>query len=248
MAIKNWFNKRCVAGVLGMGALGVCCFPLTPIFGSWAGFFSVKAMVLPLVGAFSGVGGALFLAGFRLLIRSMWGAALDAHILAHYLPGLCASFSWATQSILVHLVLPLACMLLFVMHPEGAQAWYYSLYWLIPVVIYCSKIILVTNFSSWRAEAAEKPGRSQPRAIFFAALSSTFIAHAVGSVIWLYTMPTSASLWQALLPVVAVERLVFATGMSVGYCVIAAVLRRIPVSRPMIAEYLGFLGISVVEK
>ncbi len=48
-------------------------------------------------------------------------------------------------------------------------------------------------------------------------LASTFIAHSVGSVLWLYTGTMSAAVWMSLIPVVAIERFVFAGGMMVVY-------------------------------
>jgi hypothetical protein len=48
-------------------------------------------------------------------------------------------------------------------------------------------------------------------------LGSTFIAHAVGSTIWIYTVPMTAQMWLGLMPLVAIERLCFATGMVVSY-------------------------------
>ncbi|PKN03503.1 hypothetical protein CVU75_01930 [Candidatus Dependentiae bacterium HGW-Dependentiae-1] len=225
MDLKNWFKTKGSLGVvvLALGAVGFCWYPLTPIFGSWAAFFSIKAMLVPLAGAFAGVWGAALITGLRLLVRSFWGAALDAHILAHYLPGLCASLSWATRSIFIHVGLPFLCMFLFVVHPVGAQVWYYSLYWLIPVGMYMRN--------------------NKLSAVFLSALGSTFIAHAVGSVIWLYTVPMSASVWRALVPVVAVERLVFAAGMSAGYCVIAYGMRNMSSGWPLVWGYVRSLKI-----
>ncbi len=219
MSIKNWLKKGAL-GIVGVVSVALCWFPLTPILGSWAAFFSVKAVLFPLAGAFAGVGGAVFLTGLRLLIRSLWGAALDAHILAHFLPGLCASLSWATRSSLMHVVLPLGCMFLFVIHPVGAQVWYYSLYWFIPVVVYLLSEYVLTG--SLSASFTQKSAGT----IYLSALESTFIAHAVGSVIWLYTVPMHAAVWQALLPLVAVERLIFAASMTAGYFVVAYSLRK----------------------
>jgi len=50
------------------------------------------------------------------------------------------------------------------------------------------------------------------QSFFLVALSSSFIAHAVGSVIWLYSLSMPAEKWIALIPIVAVERFIFAAG------------------------------------
>src|SRR5207237_10360114 len=86
-------------------------------------------------------------------------------------------------------------MALFIVHPIGSQAFMYSFYWLIPIGLF---------------------GLAR-KTLFLEALGSTFVAHAVGSVIWLYTVPTTAGMWVGLIPIVAVERLLFAMGMVVMY-------------------------------
>lgn len=112
-------------------------------------------------------------------------------------PTLCAAQYWRSGA-LVRLWLPLLCMALFAVHPVGGQAWVYSLYWLIPVAIYLSS----------------------SRSFFMHALACTFVQHAVGSVFYLYCLPSAPALWYGLLPVVALERLVSASGMvSVAWVV-----------------------------
>lgn len=83
----------------------------------------------------------------------------------------------------------------FIAHPVGAQAWVYSLYWLVPIVLYAVR----------------------KKNMFLEALGSTFTAHAVGSVIWIYCDPMTPQAWLTLIPVVLVERLVFASGIVVAY-------------------------------
>lgn len=83
----------------------------------------------------------------------------------------------------------------FMAHPVGAQAWVYSVYWLIPVLLYVIR----------------------KKSLFLEALGSTFIAHAVGSVIWIYADPITPHAWLALIPVVFIERLIFASGIVVVF-------------------------------
>jgi hypothetical protein len=94
-------------------------------------------------------------------------------------------------------------MILFIMHPVAGDAFAYSFYWLIPIVIYALSY----------------------KSTFCRALSATFLAHAVGSIIWLYTVPMTSAQWLSLIPVVAVERLVMACGMTVLYYVLNWVLK-----------------------
>jgi hypothetical protein len=108
------------------------------------------------------------------------------------LPTLAAAWCWRAeenffQKIFINILLPIFCFLLFVFHPTSS--FWYGLYWFIPVILFSQKNI------------------------FAVAFRSSFVAHAVGSVIWCYTIPMSSSQWIALIPIVAVERFVMAAGM-----------------------------------
>jgi hypothetical protein len=187
--------------------------------------------ILPLSGAFGGVLGAGLVFLMRQLIHIICFKTLSLSFLALCVPGFCASLYWvqpsphpslkATEGTarlrrtsspieslfvhVLHLLLPIACMALFIAHPVGSQAFIYSFYWLIPVVLYFI------------------PHRS----LFLTALGSTFIAHAVGSVIWCYTVPMTAGMWMGLLPIVALERTLFALGMVVAHHMISFIFKMI---------------------
>lgn len=92
----------------------------------------------------------------------------------------------------MHIILPLICITLFILHPTGSQAPAYSAYWLIPIIIFISRL----------------------NSVFTQTLASTFVAHAVGSIIWIYTIKTTPEFWIALIPVVALERLVLAGSIA----------------------------------
>ncbi|HEV2601144.1 MAG TPA: hypothetical protein VGT41_02500 [Candidatus Babeliales bacterium] len=161
------------------------------IIGSQTLFFSASSIVVPVLGAYAGVANSLAVALLRLLFVGMVGAKG----LALVVPGFFASLYWNTQHWLVRLAVPVVCFALFVTHPVGMYAAPYAFYWFIPMILYFT------------------PNKN----IFLTALASTFTAHAVGSVIWLYTVPMSAAAWLALIPLVAVERLCFSVGMVVVY-------------------------------
>ncbi len=104
----------------------------------------------------------------------------------------------------ISIIIPLICMALFMVHPIGREAWVYSLYWLIPVI---AKL-----FS---------------KNLFFRSLGATFTAHAIGSTIWLYSIPMTSMQWLGLIPIVALERLLFAIGISVSFIAVNTVLHKI---------------------
>lgn len=169
------------------------------LVGSSMVWFSGVNSIVPLTGAFAGVTGAMFFFLMRQMIHLLLFKTLSFSFLALCIPGLCASLYWATNHPIIRVGLPLLCMGLFIAHPIGAHAFLYSFYWLIPVVLYCISY----------------------RSLFLHALGSTFVAHAVGSVIWLYTVPMTAGMWLGLIPVVIVERVLFALGMVVMHQVIS---------------------------
>jgi len=179
-------------------------FKFSFVVGSWHMFFSAINCTGPLAGSFLGVSGSLIVYGLRAVFR-LCTVGITGMQLLNGVPTLSASVYLASRNWAVRCGLPLTCMALFWLHPVGYAAGIYALYWLIPVAVF-----FVPSHN-----------------LFLNALGSTFVAHAVGSVIWLYTVPMESSAWLALIPIVAVERLVCATGMVVAHGVIQAVVSRI---------------------
>ena len=189
--IKNSLKAVSYAGVLQLSSL----IKLSFVIGSQMIWFSGINAVLPLVGAFGGIAGCGIVFLIRQLIHLFFFKTISLSFLAFCIPGFCASLYWATHSYMVRLMLPVVCMMLFILHPIGGQVWVYSLYWLIPVLLY-----FIPH-----------------RPLFLQALGSTFIAHAVGSVIWLYTVPMTINQFILLMPLVFFERILFAMGMVIAY-------------------------------
>jgi len=170
------------------------------IVGSYCALFSATSIITPLTGAFSGITGTCIVFALGLAAKIVEGSPLlSFKFLAYIVPGFCASLYWSTSSVVVRALLPLACMMAFIVHPAIGVGWVYSLYWLIPIALYFVK----------------------KQTLFVQALGSTFAAHAVGSVIWLYAQPMTPQTWLALMPVVLIERLAFASGMVIAYHVIS---------------------------
>jgi hypothetical protein len=170
-------------------------FPISYIIGSVFGFFSLHNIVTPLLALFGG----MWFTGAIMALKTLFLLAkgkLFGAILVNTLPGLCANAYWIIPPIIGHLVLPIACIAAFLAHPVGYGAGFYTLYWLVPIIVYGA------NFRSFYARA----------------LSSTFVAHAVGSVLWLYLMtPMISATWIGMIPVVFFERVMLAAGMTMVY-------------------------------
>ena len=193
------FIKKCLMlSIFGFCISILSLFKLSFLLGSHKFFFSGINFILPVIGAFFSLPISLLLISALFIFKLSVGFG----VLTMGLPTLVAASSFAAKSkkldFLLHVVLPLSCMILFIAHPVASKAFAYSFYWLIPVVLY------VLNYKN----------------TFCKALTATFLAHAVGSIIWLYTVPMTSTQWLALIPVVAVERLVMACGMVVLYQVL----------------------------
>ena len=193
-------------------------FKISFALGSYKFFFSGINAFAPLLGLFSsGVG--LFLIPLFLIWKFTKAMTFG-------IPTLVATWCWASLpdekvvlvnrkkhlmlkcfDFLLRVLLPLTAMLVFILHPVGRHAFLYSFYWLIPVVIY-----FVQKFKNRKKHLMLL--NSETLNVFLSALSITFVSHAVGSIMWLYFVPLTAAQWLGLIPVVFVERLMFASGMS----------------------------------
>ena len=192
---KSWFARIAAFGISSKLVTG---YKISFIVGSFSAYFTASNIVMPLSGSFTGIFGSSIIAAVLCLWRFSF-VSFSPILLVHHIPGLFGAYYWASKSFIIRLLVPLICMLLFVAHPVGREAFVYSFFWLIPIAFYFSK----------------------NKNLFKEALGSTLTAHAVGSVIWLYTVPMISEQWISLIPVVILERLIFATGMVVLHKIIS---------------------------
>ena len=199
VTIRKTFNKMVPFLLMAGISLGALFCKMSPIVGSYSACFSLSDVIMPLSGAFS-----LWLSLGIALVRSgltFWHVLSPVKALVYHIPGFAASIAWARPSWVLRIVLPAVCMVLFIVHPIGRYAIPYTFYWLIPMIIHCIA----------------------KRSVFTDALASTFVAHAVGSVIWLYVKAIPVVVWWNLLPIVAVERLFNALAMTVVYYAVLSI-------------------------
>ncbi len=179
-------------------------------------FFS--ALPAAFLGLWSGLAAVLIA---KLAAVLVLGMPLDGATMLRLLPPLAAgAFFYAykknvqtngTKTKLVQFFqfgFPLLAIGLFIFHPAifGTAAMLFALYWTIPII------------------AALLPSN-----LYLRALGATFSQHAMGGVLWLYFVPGFAnpSIWLALIPVVAIERTVFAGGIAVSYKVVDVAVNRV---------------------
>ncbi len=176
---------------LGFGAMQV---PFTQLMGANVKF-SLFDFYGPIAGAFLGsIPGMLTVLGMQVVNWAFQGFHTDIATLIRFLPMLFAVLFFAKKSKYM-LAVPAIAMIAFWAHPEGRQAWYFALYWLIPMIMYpfYNKFVLAR------------------------ALGTTFTAHSVGGALWIYAFNMKAGIWLSLIPIVWKERLLMAVGISVTY-------------------------------
>ncbi|NQU99879.1 MAG: hypothetical protein HQ538_04025 [Parcubacteria group bacterium] len=133
-----------------------------------------------------------------------------------FFPMAAAALYFGTKSKKISII-PIVCMILFWAHPEGRQAWYFALLWLIPIVSLFKKDRLILN-----------------------SLGATFTAHAIGSTAFLYALNLPAAVWTGLVPVVLIERGLFAIGTWVSFLVVNSLLNKI-------TQYIKIRSLKVNE-
>ena len=183
----------------------------SPVLGAENQFFTLYQFFGPTAGAFLGpVFGIISVALAQLADFLIVGKEWTWINLLRFLPMLFATYYFGSfvkkrNQNWIKVVIPLICIVLFIYHPVGRVAWIYSLYWLIPVLA----VILPKKV----------PGR-----LLIRSLGATFAAHAVGTAIWIWTIPSTAGMWFTLIPITGYERILFAVGIAGSYVVFNTVL------------------------
>lgn len=172
-----------IAALVGLSKLVKFSF----IVGSARAFFSLINVAGPLTIAFNGLPGGVFF----LVLTSLFNAKavlLSGLLGSSGLPNFIAGLYLRSHNGLFKIVVPSVCMLLFWYQTWGTIAMAYALLWIIPIVISLLKT----------------------EQIYFKSLAATFVAHSIGSVIWVYGANLTAEQWFALIPVALAERIVLA--------------------------------------
>ncbi len=163
----------------------------------------------PIAGSFLGAGlGVVAVLLSELGSYITQGKAFDTLGILRLLPMLFAAVYFSRSHLKFSALVPALAILLFWLSPVGAQVWYYPLiFWTIPMLA-----PILSN------------------RLFLRSLGSTLTAHAVGTIVWLYTVPMTVAQWQSVIPVAIGERLMFAVGISVSYLAVNYVLDKFTTS------------------
>jgi hypothetical protein len=188
-------NKKIIfTSILAIIGVLLMQIPFTQIIGSNLKF-SLFDFYGPIVGAFTGsVFGIITVLAMQLVNWGIHGFDLGTSTILRFFPMLFAVLYFTKKSRWT-LIAPMIAMVAFWIHPEGRGAWYYALYWLIPLATYFG----------------------HEHHTIFRALGATFTAHAVGSVLFLYALNLPTSAWIGLIPVVWKERGLMALGITITF-------------------------------
>jgi len=210
---KKYWRKLSFAFLFVVLGLIFSQVPINQIVGSKQSFTLLEFMG-PTAGAFlGGMLGAVSVVVVKIVNNLISGAEWDLLTVIRLLPMALAAIYFGTTSlrkknipsILITLV-PVLCIILFIAHPEGRQAFLFSFFWLIPII------------ASFRKDN-----------LFLRSLGATFTAHAVGSTAFLYATGMDVAVWYSLVPVVLLERGFFALGIASFHTLFNTVLGRIAV-------------------
>ena len=205
MDFKEWFTKKRIVFIAIFFALVLIGknINFSSVIGAENQFFTLYQFFGPTAGAFLGpIFGGITVFFAHIADFLILGKEFTLINVLRMLPMIFAVIYFANRKKLLGAIVPLLCVVLYIAHPIGRASWLYSMYWLIPILgsLFPRKFLLLKS------------------------LGATFTAHAVGSVLWLYTVPMEAGQWLALIPTVAYERLIFACGIAVSYVLFNTVL------------------------
>ncbi len=206
--MKNMISKRGVVFLTLFVALTLVGMEInfSPIIGADNQFFTLFQFFGPIAGGFLGLFGVIAVLFAELVNFVLVGKEVTMINLLRLTPMLFAAYYFGMNakkgfSDRLGIAIPVLAMIAFWSTPAGLEAWYYALFWLIPLA-----------------------AKFLPDRLFFRSLGATFTAHAVGSAIWALTVPMTAAQWAMLVPVTAFERGLFAIGISASFVLFTNVL------------------------
>lgn len=212
MYMQKIFSKKGIVFLLLFSILAFIGMNInfSKLVGAENQYFTMFQFFGPIAGSFLGpVIGALSVLIAQTANFLIVGQEFSLINLIRLTPMLFAAYYFgSSKKKSISIIIPLIAIALFVLHPIGRQVWFFSLYWTIPIIVK----LLPKKYSD---------------NVFLKSLGATFTAHAVGGAAWIYTVSMTAQQWIALIPVVAYERALFASGIAVSYIVINAVLDKL---------------------
>ena len=190
------------------------------LLGAENQFFTLFQFFGPIAGAFLGpIVGSISIFSAEIGNFFLVGKEINIINLFRLAPMVFAAFYFGTKGRgKITTLVPLIAIAAFWLHPIGIQVWYFALFWTIPLIV-----------------------KFLPDRLFFRALGTTFTAHAVGGMLWIYTVPVAimtVQAWQILIPIVMYERILFALGITAAYLGFNTLLSKVFGGNASISKYL----------
>lgn len=185
--------------ILGLIALQI---PVNFLAGSKVKF-TLFDLFAPASGAFIGTTFGIFSVLTAQIINiALHGFVVDRGVIIRLFPTLFAIWFFSKKDSR-QLLIPIIAIISFNLNPVGRSVWFYSLFWLVPYIVW--------------------PLRE--RFLIARSFGATMTAHAVGGAIWIWAYSLPSAVWISLIPTVIVERMIFALGISANYILFNNVLR-----------------------
>jgi len=202
--LKSLFTKKSALFILIFSVLGLIALqiPLLQVVGSktkFTLFDSFGPVASGFIGTIPGIIAVFLMQAANLLLHG-FSASNTAGIIRLF-PMVFAAIYFGKKTKL-NVFIPLLAILAWNLTPAGRAAWFYSMFWLIPVACYFL----------------------QKRFLLARSLGATFTAHAVGGALWIYFFPLPKAVWISLIPITTMERTIFALGIAGTYLVINNIL------------------------
>ena len=220
------------------------------LVGAQNQFFTLFQFFGPVAGAFLGpVVGVLSVLIAEVASKISTHSAFDLVTILRLTPMLFAAWYFGTKKDKLSFIVPLIAIFAFVVHPVGRQVWYFTLFWTIPLILKyvnekyskyaVSGVVAVLGIVMFLLTPAFRTlwfGAAFAVAIALSynfsgissrSLGATFTAHAVGGAMWNYTVKMTPAAWNALIPIVIFERILFAAGIAVSFIVLNTVLDKL---------------------
>ena len=181
----------------------------SPVIGMDNQFFTLFQFFGPIAGGFLGIFGIATVLFAELINFVLVGKEVTLINLLRLTPMLFAAYYFSRNTKTkfndkLNIIIPVAAMVAFWSTPGGMGAWYYALFWLIPII-----------------------AKFLPDMLFLRSLGATFTAHAIGSSLWALTVPMTAAQWSILVPITAFERALFAIGITASFVLFTNILNMV---------------------
>lgn len=195
-------KKNTILLILTFTILGIISLqiPFSQVLGSNTKF-TLFDFFAPSVGSFLGsIPGVISVFLMQIINYVLHGKNFDLGGIIRIFPTLFAVSYFAKKRIF-NIIVPMLAIAAFNIHPIGRSAWQYSMFWLIPIAAHFYR-----------------------KNLFVRSLGTTFTAHAVGGALWIWAFGLSREMWLALIPQTAMERTLFASGITIFYFVFSQLL------------------------